>query len=78
VAILVVGEQPAPERLQRPTTPKMGGLTHNWGDRTAAYVLLFLQCCGEGHAQRIAKTFGLGLNMTQRQLKRLEEQGVLV
>jgi hypothetical protein len=24
------------------------------------------------------KTFGFGLNMTQRQLKRLEEQGVLV
>ena len=39
---------------------------------------LFLQCYGEGHAQRIAKTFGFGLNMTQRQLKRLEEQGVLV
>ncbi|MEB3353768.1 MAG: hypothetical protein VKM34_05990 [Cyanobacteriota bacterium] len=53
-------------------------MTHNWGDRTAAYVLLFLQCYGEGHAQCIAKTFGLGLNMTQRQLKRLEEQGVLV
>ena len=49
-----------------------------FGNRTAAYVLLFLQCYGEGHAQRIAKTFGFGLNMTQRQLKRLEEQGVLV
>lgn len=45
---------------------------------SAACVLLFLQCYGEGHAQRIAKTFGFGLNMTQRQLKRLEEQGVLV
>jgi len=98
VAILVVGEQPAPERLQRRTTLEMGGLTHNWGalnplrgcsvvnpvlealfgNRTAASVLLFLQCYGEGHAQRIAKTFGFGLNMTQRQLKRLEEQGVLV
>ncbi|MEB3235307.1 MAG: hypothetical protein VKM98_07755, partial [Cyanobacteriota bacterium] len=31
-----------------------------------------------GHALRMAKTFGFGLNMTQRQLKRLEEQGVLV
>jgi hypothetical protein len=49
-----------------------------FGNRTAACVLLFLQCYGEGHAQRIAKTFGIGLNMTQRQLKRLEEQGVLV
>jgi DNA-binding transcriptional ArsR family regulator len=49
-----------------------------FGNRPAACVLLFLQCYGEGHAQRIAKTFGFGLNMTQRQLKRLEEQGVLV
>ena len=49
-----------------------------FGNRTAASVLLFLQCYGEGHALRIAKTFGFGLNMTQRQLKRLEEQGVLV
>ncbi len=49
-----------------------------FGNRTAACVLLFLQCYGEGHAQRIAKAFGFGLNMTQRQLKRLEEQGVLV
>ncbi len=49
-----------------------------FGNRTAACVLLFLQCFGEGHAQRIAKTFNFGLNMTQRQLKRLEGQGVLV
>lgn len=49
-----------------------------FGNRTAASVLLFLQCYGEGHALRIAKTFGFGLNMTQRQLKRLEENGVLV
>jgi hypothetical protein len=48
------------------------------GNRTAAWVLLFLQCYGEGHALRIAKTFGFGLSMTQRQLKRLEEDGVLV
>ena len=27
---------------------------------------------------RIARTFEFGLNMTQRQLKRLEEEGVLV
>ncbi|QFZ91267.2 ArsR family transcriptional regulator [Synechococcus elongatus] len=49
-----------------------------FGNRTAAWVLLFLQSYGEGHALRIAKTFGLGLNMTQRQLKRLEEAGVLI
>jgi hypothetical protein len=55
--------------------PVLGAL---FGNRTAACVLLFLQCYCEGHDQRIAKTFGFGLNMTQRQLKRLEEQGVLV
>ena len=49
-----------------------------FGNRTAAWTLLFLQCYGEGHALRIAKTFGFGLNMTQRQLKRLEEDGVLI
>jgi hypothetical protein len=49
-----------------------------FGNRTAACVLLFLQCYSEGHAQRIAKTFDFGLNMTQRQLKRLEDHGVLV
>jgi len=49
-----------------------------FANRTAACVPLFLQCYGEGHAQPIAKTFDFGLNMTQQQLKRLEEQGVLV
>lgn len=48
------------------------------GNRTAAWALLFIQAYGEGHALRIAKTFDLGLNMTQRQLKRLEGNGVLV
>jgi hypothetical protein len=47
-------------------------------NRPAACVLLFPQCYGEGHGQRIARTFGFGLNMTQRQLRHLEEQGVLV
>jgi hypothetical protein len=58
-----------------PVNPVLDAL---FGNRTAACVLLFLQCYGEGHAQRIAKTFDFGLNITQRQLKRLEEQGVLV
>lgn len=49
-----------------------------FGNRTASCALLFLQCYGEGHAQSIVNTFDFGLNMTQRQLKRLEEQGVLV
>lgn len=49
-----------------------------FGNRTAALVLLFIEAYGEGHGLRIAKTYGLGLNMTQRQLKRLEGNGVLV
>lgn len=48
------------------------------GNRTAALVLLFIQAYGEGHALRIAKTYETGLSMTQRQLKRLEDNGVLV
>lgn len=48
------------------------------GNRTASRVLLFIEAYGEGHAQRIADTFELGLSMTQRQLKRLEGNGVLV
>lgn len=48
------------------------------GNRTAAWVLLFIEAYGEGHALRIAKTYDLGLSMTQRQLKRLEGNGVLV
>ncbi|GGX43740.1 ArsR family transcriptional regulator [Saccharospirillum salsuginis] len=48
------------------------------GNRTAAQVLLFITVYGEGHALRIAKTYDIGLNMTQRQLKRLEGNGVLV
>lgn len=47
------------------------------GNRTAALVLLFIEAYGEGHAQRIANTYDLGLSMTQRQLKRLEGNGVL-
>ena len=49
-----------------------------FGNRTAACVLLFLQSYGEGHAMRIADTFGFGLSMTQRQLRRLESEGVLL
>lgn len=56
-------------------TPLLAAL---FGSRTTACVLLFLQCYREGHAMRIARTFEFGLNMTQRQLKRLEEEGVLV
>jgi DNA-binding MarR family transcriptional regulator len=48
------------------------------GNRTAAWTLLFITNYGEGHGLRIAKTFGLSLSMVQRQLTRLEANGVLV
>lgn len=48
------------------------------GNRTAAWTLLFITNYGEGHGLRIAKTFGLSLSMVQRQLIRLEANGVLV
>ncbi len=48
-----------------------------FGNRTATLVLLFLEAYSEGHALRIANTFELGLSMTQRQLKRLEGNGVI-
>lgn len=48
------------------------------GNRTTAWVLLFIEAYGDGYALRIARTYDLGLNMVQRQLKRLEGNGVLV
>ena len=41
-------------------------------------VLLFLQNYDGGHASRIARTFGVSVMGIQRQLKRLEDNGVLV
>jgi predicted ArsR family transcriptional regulator len=49
-----------------------------FGSRSTAQVLLFLQNCGEGHARRIATTFDTSHVAIQRQLKRLEAEGVLV
>jgi predicted transcriptional regulator len=48
------------------------------GSRSATLVLLFVQNYGEGHASRISKTFDVSVMGIQRQLKRLEENGVLV
>lgn len=48
------------------------------GNRSAAQVLLFLQAYGEGHASRIAKTYAVPLMAIQRQLSRLEREGVLL
>ena len=48
-----------------------------FGNKTAACVLLFIDKNEDAHATRIAKTFGFGLNQTQRQLKRLEQNYIL-
>lgn len=48
------------------------------GSRSAALVLLFLSNYGEGHASRISKTYDVAIMGIQRQLKRLEQNGVLV
>jgi len=48
------------------------------GSRSAAQTLLFLQAYGEGHASRIAKTYDVPLMAIQRQLGRLEREGVLL
>jgi DNA-binding transcriptional ArsR family regulator len=49
-----------------------------FGSRSAAQALLFLQNYGEGHARRIAATFGVSPTAIQRQLRRLEAEGILV
>ena len=48
------------------------------GNTSATYVLLFLQSYEEGHASRISKTFDVSVMGIQRQLRRLEDNGVLI
>jgi DNA-binding transcriptional MocR family regulator len=49
-----------------------------FGNRSAVQVLLFLEAYGSGHARRIADTYEVPLRSIQRQLQRLEANGVLV
>lgn len=49
-----------------------------FGNKSAMLVLLFLENYGEGHASRMAKTYDVAVMGIQRQLKRFEEEGVLV
>lgn len=49
-----------------------------FGNETAGRVLLYLQNYGEGHARGIAQTFGSSHSVVQKQLGRLEIEGVLV
>ena len=48
------------------------------GNRSAAQVLLYLETYGEGYGKGIADTYGVAVSAIQRQLKRLEANGVLV
>ena len=48
------------------------------GSQSAAQVLLFLQNYGEGHARRIATTFGVAHMAIQRQLRPLQDAGAVV
>ena len=49
-----------------------------FGSRSAAQVLLFMQAYGSGHALRIADTYGVSPTPIQRQLRRLEADGVFL
>jgi len=49
-----------------------------FGNRTAAWTLLFLQSYGEAYAKRVADTFEIRVNLVQSQLRRLEDSGLLV
>lgn len=49
-----------------------------FGNTTAAKVLLYLQELGSGYPRGISQTLGISLSQTQRQLERLESEGVLV
>jgi len=49
-----------------------------FGNETAARVLLYVQNYGEGYARAIAATFEIPHSVVQKQLLRLEAEGVLV
>ena len=53
-------------------------LTAVFGNRSAAQTLLFLEAYGSGYASRIAATYDVPVMAIQRQLRRLESEGVLV
>ena len=49
-----------------------------FGNATVEKVLLYLQNYEEGYASEIASTFSISLSVVQKQLKRLEDGGVIV
>ena len=48
------------------------------GSRSAVQVLLFIEAYGSGYASRMASTYEVPVMAVQRQLRRLEANGVLV
>lgn len=73
--VILPGLQVIPDRGTSEMTPALEAI---FGNRTAAWTLLFLQSYGDGYAKRIADTFGISVNLVQSQLRRLEDSGVLV
>ena len=49
-----------------------------FGNATIEKVLLYLQNYQEGYAAEIAATFSVRLSVVQKQLKRLEDGGIIV
>lgn len=49
-----------------------------FGNRTAAYVVAYIEQYGETYANQIARTFGMPASQVQKQLRRLEAGGLLV
>jgi predicted ArsR family transcriptional regulator len=55
-----------------------GQLEIIFGSRTAAYVLLYIQSRSSAYAAQIANTFGVRITAVQQQLRKFENEGVLV
>src|SRR4030095_3094051 len=49
-----------------------------FGNNVAKLCLLYIVNYGEGHINGIARTFGVSASQVQRQLIKLEEEGVLI
>ena len=49
-----------------------------FGNKVAKYCLLYIVNYGEGHINGIAKTFGFSPSQGQRQLEKLERDGILI
>jgi hypothetical protein len=68
--------QPRVVRPKLVTLPQQ--LASVLGSVSAAQVLMFLQARGSGHALRISQTFGVAVSPIQRQLGRLQSEGILM